>query len=164
MDIEAAMKSIDEELSESTPTNSNLPAAEEIEREMVEALNSKEFQEIDPEELKHNTEQSVQSTSSLIPTRTSTPHTPSIPVTSISIPKSNSNYNNNSVDEETLSDIDDADVEKYCCTKEEIDLKTQLWNELNRDYLERIAEKEKESNGKAQPKVINLHFHFFHRS
>lgn len=43
---------------------------------------------------------------------------------------------------ETLSDIDDEEVERYLHNKEEVRLKTLIWTEMNKEYLEEQAAKE----------------------
>lgn len=43
---------------------------------------------------------------------------------------------------ETLSDIDDDEVERYLHNEEEVRLKTLIWTEMNKEYLEEQAAKE----------------------
>lgn len=47
---------------------------------------------------------------------------------------------------ETLSDIDDVEVDVYINTEEEKNLKTTVWEEINREYLEEQAAKEAAKN------------------
>ncbi|XP_059063806.1 transcription factor IIIB 60 kDa subunit [Cryptomeria japonica] len=43
---------------------------------------------------------------------------------------------------ETLSDIDDEEVDRYLHNEEEVRLKTIIWTEMNKEYLEEQATKE----------------------
>lgn len=43
---------------------------------------------------------------------------------------------------ETLSDIDDDEVERYLHNEEEVRLKTLIWTEMNKEYIEEQAAKE----------------------
>lgn len=58
-------------------------------------------------------------------------------------------------EEDTLSDIDDKEVEMYLNTEEEVKVKTQLWTDLHKDYLEMMEAKQKELAKRPPPKVSN---------
>ena len=45
------------------------------------------------------------------------------------------NEGNEKVDLSTLSDIDEAEVEKLLLEPKERELKTRLWNNLNKDWI-----------------------------
>jgi hypothetical protein len=62
------------------------------------------------------------------------------------------------VKEDTFSDIDDDELDMYINTEQESEVKAMLWDDLNREYLDRQAEKEAEAaelakNGKPKRKV-----------
>eukprot|EP01027_Heterolobosea_sp_BB2_P013769 GEZU01019819.1.p1 GENE.GEZU01019819.1~~GEZU01019819.1.p1 ORF type:complete len:525 (-),score=180.23 GEZU01019819.1:234-1808(-) len=46
--------------------------------------------------------------------------------------------------EESLSDIDDEEVDTYIHTDEEVKVKEAIWNELHKEYLEQLEQKMKE--------------------
>jgi len=54
--------------------------------------------------------------------------------------------------EETLSDVDDEDLEAYLLDAEEQEHKSDIWHEVNKDYLEEwhIIDKEKQRKRRAQ--------------
>eukprot|EP00899_Mesostigma_viride_P022878 jgi/Mesvir1/3775/Mv08222-RA.1 len=45
-------------------------------------------------------------------------------------------------EEDTLSDIDDDELDDYINSHQEVELKTVIWSSMNRDYLENLAAKE----------------------
>jgi len=53
-------------------------------------------------------------------------------------------------DPEDLSDINDIELERYLYNDEESLAKSKIWHELNKDYLEQLAEKEKLAEQKDQ--------------
>ena len=56
-------------------------------------------------------------------------------------------------EDETFSDLDDREITGYINTQDEIKIKTEIWHELNKDYLEQLATKEKNAVDKPAPKV-----------
>eukprot|EP01117_Protostelium_nocturnum_P011508 TRINITY_DN4173_c0_g1_i2.p1 TRINITY_DN4173_c0_g1~~TRINITY_DN4173_c0_g1_i2.p1 ORF type:complete len:529 (-),score=224.06 TRINITY_DN4173_c0_g1_i2:191-1777(-) len=57
-------------------------------------------------------------------------------------------------EEDTFSDIDDDELDGYLNSNEEANIKNEIWTELNRDYLELMAERSKleAENGPKPPK------------
>jgi len=53
-------------------------------------------------------------------------------------------------DPEDLSDINDSELERYLHNDEEAKAKSLIWHELNKEYLEQLAEKEKLAEQKDQ--------------
>ena len=54
--------------------------------------------------------------------------------------------------EETLSDIDDEEVNGYLFTAEERNLKTMLWEEMYKDWEEEQKKKQEERDARPKPK------------
>ena len=53
---------------------------------------------------------------------------------------------------ETLSDIDDAEVEPYLLTDKEVELKTVIWKSLNKEWIDKQLEKKPaKKTGKREP-------------
>ncbi|PLW14140.1 hypothetical protein PCANC_18095 [Puccinia coronata f. sp. avenae] len=47
-----------------------------------------------------------------------------------------------------LDDLDDAELDQFILSEKEVEMKTRVWMELNREYLEKVAlKKEREANG-----------------
>jgi hypothetical protein len=57
--------------------------------------------------------------------------------------KIDNNNNNNTENEESFSDLDEDEMETYLNTEDEIKMKSEIWHEVNREYVEKLAEKEK---------------------
>ncbi|WAQ81701.1 hypothetical protein PtA15_2A12 [Puccinia triticina] len=47
-----------------------------------------------------------------------------------------------------LDDLDDEELDQFILSEKEVEMKTRVWMELNREYLEKVAQKkEREANG-----------------
>jgi len=62
-----------------------------------------------------------------------------------------------SLAEESLDDIDDAELELYLLSKEEQAIKADIWQEVNKDYLEEWHEREKEKKRRQQQREESSH-------
>lgn len=66
------------------------------------------------------------------------------------IKRESEDFKDYNVDEETLSDPD-SEIEGYMCTQKEIEARTILWEEINKDYL--IEQQLKAGNPKKERPV-----------
>ncbi|MBW0474835.1 hypothetical protein O181_014550 [Austropuccinia psidii MF-1] len=56
------------------------------------------------------------------------------------------------LDDARLDDLDDEELDQFILTDQEVEMKTRVWLELNREYLEKLAEKkEREASGELKP-------------
>jgi len=99
----------------------------ELEEEMEATLANPEFKMIEEEVERVRLEEELEE---------------NVPPSSLFI-RSKTNRTRNEDEGDTFSDIDDSQLEDYFNTDEEVIAKTLLWNELNKDYLEMLATKEK---------------------
>jgi transcription factor IIIB subunit 2 len=131
---------------------------DEIEKEMVEALYSPDLEHLDPSKLNRP---------ALSPLHFDDENAPSVPLsdkessladtlskgtslsceltahTSLDVQDDNA-YNAKTAEKETFSDIDDEELNMYLNTPQEVELKTIVWNEVHKEYLDHLAEKERE--------------------
>jgi transcription factor IIIB subunit 2 len=121
-----------------------------LEQEMQETLQSKEFKQIEIEE-EANSQMSQLPPSSLpTPVDTTTTTTTTTPAPTKSSMDNEKHHN----EEDTFSDIEDAEIDSYLMTSQEVELKTELWTEMNKDYLKILEKKQKEKQEQElKPKV-----------
>eukprot|EP00126_Sphaerothecum_destruens_P007582 Sdes_comp19901_c0_seq1m12287 len=111
-------------------TNGNQPDLDSIEEEMLQEMHSAEFQEMNEPKSSSG-----------------------IPSTQLSFREMNASsgcgfYCESEASEhlgpENLSDVDDKELDIFFLNDQEIQVKTQLWTEMNKEYLELQIEKEKQ--------------------
>ena len=129
-----------------------------LEKEIQETLQSKEFRQIEEEEAQEQSQISQIPIGSM-PTPISIPLSNSLPLplavdsTVEKPPKTQGEE----VAEDTLSDIEDAEIDSYIMTSKEVEWKTELWTEMNKDFLKKLEQKEKlRAEQEQKPKVKQL--------
>ena len=154
-------------------SNIDLPLSE-IEREMEATLKTKEFQEIEKDsELQHQLEnaslpkqQNENDKKKTVINNNTTILTSSSNNSSSSSSSSNDSNAinekekqnnieaiNEEEEEDEFTDLDDKELTSYIMSSEEVTLKTELWNEMNKEFIKQEAEKqEKMKNEQNKPK------------
>eukprot|EP00027_Filamoeba_sp_ATCC50430_P008846 CAMPEP_0168550830 /NCGR_PEP_ID=MMETSP0413-20121227/5851_1 /TAXON_ID=136452 /ORGANISM="Filamoeba nolandi, Strain NC-AS-23-1" /LENGTH=350 /DNA_ID=CAMNT_0008581321 /DNA_START=568 /DNA_END=1620 /DNA_ORIENTATION=+ len=136
-------------------SNSEQEDLSDIEKEMAQACS--QFAEMDQDELKRSLvekkmlekEESFHQTlvdekSGLVSSQANQPPgTQETAIADITTQTPALMDNTNSNDAETFSDIDDIEVDGYLNTVDEVKIKSQIWHDMNKDYLEILEQKQK---------------------